>query len=109
MGWPDADTLRRIAGDLQYAQRSRANVWFAKRERSRHYQICRLGFRQQALAMDALSARSGGGAPVGKPVKLVLSRRMMFQTAGHRARTQQRMRLAATREGKLESLMQDYV
>jgi len=46
---------------------------------------------------------------LGKPVKLVLSRRMMFQTAGHRARTQQHMRLGATTEGKLVSLMQDYV
>src|SRR5437588_7374359 len=46
---------------------------------------------------------------LGKPVKLVLSRRMMFQTAGHRARTQQRMRLGATPAGKLVSLMQDYV
>jgi xanthine dehydrogenase YagR molybdenum-binding subunit len=46
---------------------------------------------------------------LGKPVKLVLSRRMMFQTAGHRARTQQRMRVGATPEGKLVSLMQDYV
>ncbi len=46
---------------------------------------------------------------LGKPVKLVLSRKMMFQTAGHRARTQQRMRLGATQEGKLVSLMQDYV
>src|SRR5207248_6339663 len=46
---------------------------------------------------------------LGKPVKLALSRRMMFQTAGHRARTQQRMRLGATPQGKLVSLMQDYV
>src|ERR671918_1481834 len=46
---------------------------------------------------------------LGKPVKLVLSRRMTFQSAGHRARTQQRVRLGATPEGKLVSLMQDYV
>jgi xanthine dehydrogenase YagR molybdenum-binding subunit len=46
---------------------------------------------------------------LGKPVKLVLSRKMMFQTAGHRARTQQRVRLGATPEGKLVSLHQDYV
>ena len=46
---------------------------------------------------------------VGKPVKLVLSRRMTFQSAGHRARTQQRVRLGATAEGKLVSLQQDYV
>src|SRR6266516_4221874 len=44
---------------------------------------------------------------LGKPVKLVLSRRMMFQTAGHRAHTQQRVRLGATPDGKLVSLMQD--
>ena len=46
---------------------------------------------------------------LGKPVKLVVSRRMMFQTVGHRARTQQRMRLGATPEGKLVSLQHDYV
>src|SRR5262245_21100380 len=46
---------------------------------------------------------------VGKPAKLVLSRRMTFQSAGHRARTQQRLRLGATAEGKLVSLQQDYV
>src|SRR6266702_135170 len=46
---------------------------------------------------------------LGKPVKLVLSRKMMFQTAGHRAHTQQRVRLGATPDGKLVSLMQDYV
>jgi xanthine dehydrogenase YagR molybdenum-binding subunit len=46
---------------------------------------------------------------VGKPVKLVLSRKMTFQTAGHRARTQQRVRLGATPEGKLVSLQHDYV
>ncbi len=44
-----------------------------------------------------------------KPVKLVLSRQMMFQTVGHRPRTQQRVRLGATQEGKLVSLQHDYV
>jgi xanthine dehydrogenase YagR molybdenum-binding subunit len=46
---------------------------------------------------------------LGKPVKLVLSRRMMFQSAGHRPRTQQRVRLGATSDGKLVSLQHDYV
>src|SRR5882724_7482006 len=46
---------------------------------------------------------------LGKPVKLVVSRKMMFQSVGHRARTQQRLRLGATRDGKLVSLMHDYV
>jgi xanthine dehydrogenase YagR molybdenum-binding subunit len=55
-----------------------------------------------ALAVEA--ARQ-----LGKPVKLVLSRKMMFQSVGHRPRTQQRVRLGATRDGKLVSLQQDYV
>jgi xanthine dehydrogenase YagR molybdenum-binding subunit len=46
---------------------------------------------------------------LGKPVKLVLSRKMMFQAVGHRPRTQQRVRLGATTEGKLVSLQHDYV
>jgi xanthine dehydrogenase YagR molybdenum-binding subunit len=44
-----------------------------------------------------------------RPVKLVLSRKMMFQSVGHRPTTQQRMRLGATRDGKLVSLQHDFV
>ncbi len=43
------------------------------------------------------------------PVKLVISRQMMFQSVGHRPRTQQRMRLGASADGKLVSLQQDYL
>src|SRR5438132_8115327 len=46
---------------------------------------------------------------LGKPVKVVVSRKMMFQAVGHRPRTQQRVRLAATSDGKLVSLQHDYV
>jgi xanthine dehydrogenase YagR molybdenum-binding subunit len=46
---------------------------------------------------------------LAKPVKLVLSRRMMFQSVGHRPRTQQRVRLGATTDGKLVSFQHDYV
>lgn len=46
---------------------------------------------------------------LGQPVKLVVSRKMMFQAVGHRPRTQQRVRLGATAEGKLVSLQHDYV
>jgi xanthine dehydrogenase YagR molybdenum-binding subunit len=46
---------------------------------------------------------------LGKPVRLVLSRKMMFQSVGHRAHTQQRVRLGATPDGKLVSLQHDYV
>ncbi len=46
---------------------------------------------------------------MGRPVRLVLSRKMMFQTVGHRPLTQQRVRLGATKEGKLVSLQHDYI
>src|SRR5213075_2364830 len=46
---------------------------------------------------------------LGKPVKVVISRKMMFQTVGHRPRTQQRVRLGASPDGKLASLQHDYV
>ena len=44
---------------------------------------------------------------LGRPVKLVVSRDSMFQSVGHRPRTQQRVRLGATAEGKLVALMHD--
>ncbi|MBV9718500.1 MAG: xanthine dehydrogenase family protein molybdopterin-binding subunit [Candidatus Eremiobacteraeota bacterium] len=46
---------------------------------------------------------------LGRPVKLVLSRKQNFESAGHRARTQQRVRMSAGRDGTLTSLRQDYV
>jgi xanthine dehydrogenase YagR molybdenum-binding subunit len=42
-----------------------------------------------------------------RPVKLVVTRNMMFQNVGHRPRTQTRIRLGATPEGKLVSLTHD--
>jgi xanthine dehydrogenase YagR molybdenum-binding subunit len=41
------------------------------------------------------------------PVKLVISRKMMFQNVGHRPLTQQRVRISATPDGKLTSLQHD--
>ena len=46
---------------------------------------------------------------LGKPVKLVVSRRTMFQCVGHRPQIWQRIRIGATPEGKLTSLRQDWV
>jgi len=45
---------------------------------------------------------------LNRPVKLVIDRSMMFTCAGHRPRTQQRIRLGATPDGKLVSLEHDY-
>jgi xanthine dehydrogenase YagR molybdenum-binding subunit len=44
---------------------------------------------------------------LNRPVKLVVTRDMMFQNVGHRPLTQQRVRLGATADGKLVSLMHD--
>jgi xanthine dehydrogenase YagR molybdenum-binding subunit len=44
-----------------------------------------------------------------RPVKLVISRQMMFQSAGHRPAIEQRIQLAAEPGGKLTALQQDYV
>ncbi|MBA3994897.1 MAG: xanthine dehydrogenase family protein molybdopterin-binding subunit [Cyanobacteria bacterium DS2.3.42] len=44
-----------------------------------------------------------------KPIKLVISRKMTFHAAGHRPRTQQRVRISADEKGKLTSLQHDYL
>ena len=46
---------------------------------------------------------------LNQPIKLVVTRQMMFHNVGHRPQTQQRLRLGATREGKLVSLQHDYI
>ncbi len=46
---------------------------------------------------------------LGKPVKLVVTREMMFHDVGHRTNTRQRMRLGATPDGKLVALQQDFL
>jgi xanthine dehydrogenase YagR molybdenum-binding subunit len=46
---------------------------------------------------------------LGAPVRLVLTRQMMFHAVGHRPRTVQRVRLGATREGTLVALQHDVV
>lgn len=44
-----------------------------------------------------------------RPVKLVVSRKMMFQNVGHRTNTQQRIRISATADGRLTSLQHDFL
>ncbi len=50
---------------------------------------------------------AGVARAVGAPVKFVISRQSMFETVGHRPRTQQRFRIGANRDGTLVSLQQD--
>jgi xanthine dehydrogenase YagR molybdenum-binding subunit len=55
-------------------------------------------------AMAAVAARR-----LDRPVKLSLSRKMMFSNVGHRPRCEQQMKLGATADGKLVALRQDYL
>jgi xanthine dehydrogenase YagR molybdenum-binding subunit len=52
---------------------------------------------------------AAAGKHLNRPVKLVISRKMMFQTVGHRPHTRQRIRLGATAEGLLTSVQHDYI
>ena len=54
------------------------------------------------VTLAALAARQ-----VGRPVKLVLTRRQMFYTTGHRPRTAQRIALGADRDGRLSALIHE--
>jgi xanthine dehydrogenase YagR molybdenum-binding subunit len=51
------------------------------------------------VILTALAARV-----VGRPVKLVLTRPQMFTSVGHRPQTRQRVRLGATRDGRLVAI-----
>jgi xanthine dehydrogenase YagR molybdenum-binding subunit len=46
---------------------------------------------------------------LGRPIKLVVSRKMMFQNVGHRSNTQQRLRLSVLPNGRLNSLQHDFL
>jgi xanthine dehydrogenase YagR molybdenum-binding subunit len=67
------------------------------------------GFGSKLFPWTHCSLAAAAARQLGRPVKLVVSRKMMFQTVGHRPRTQQRVRLGATPDGKLVSLQHDYV
>jgi xanthine dehydrogenase YagR molybdenum-binding subunit len=54
------------------------------------------------VTLAALAARH-----VGRPVKLVLTRKQMFFTTGHRPRTLQRIALGATPEGRLTAVVHE--
>src|SRR3977135_241559 len=67
------------------------------------------GFGSKLWPWTQCALAAAAARHVGKPVKLVVSRKMMFQSVGHRPRTQQRVRLGATPDGKLVSLRHDYI
>src|SRR5438309_955113 len=67
------------------------------------------GFGSKLWPWSHCPLAAAAARQLGKPVKVVVSRKMMFQAVGHRPRTQQRVRLGATLDGKLVSLQHDYV
>ena len=67
------------------------------------------GFGSKLWPWTLCPLAAAAARQVGRPVRLVLARKMMFHAVGNRPRTQQRVRLGATREGKLVSLQHDYL
>ncbi|HEY7404908.1 MAG TPA: xanthine dehydrogenase family protein molybdopterin-binding subunit [Candidatus Angelobacter sp.] len=67
------------------------------------------GFGGKLFPWTHCSLAAAAARQVGAPVRLVLSRKMMFHAVGHRPRTQQRVRIGATPQGKLLSLQHDYI
>ena len=67
------------------------------------------GFGSKLWPWTLCPLAAAAARQVGRPVRLVLARKMMFHAVGHRPRTQQRVRLGATPEGKLVSLQHDYI
>jgi xanthine dehydrogenase YagR molybdenum-binding subunit len=54
------------------------------------------------VTLAAMAARQ-----VGRPVKLVLNRRQMFFTTGHRPRTLQRVAIGSTRDGRITGIIHE--
>ncbi len=67
------------------------------------------GFGNKLFPWSQSPLAGAAAVALGKPVKLVLSRPMMFHNVGHRPRTEQRLRIGAKPDGKLVSLQHDYV
>lgn len=66
------------------------------------------GFGGKLFPWPHSAIAASAARKLNRPVKLTLSRRMMFSNVGHRPRTQQRVRLGATADGKLLALRHDY-
>ncbi len=67
------------------------------------------GFGSKLWPWTVCPLAAAAARQMGRPVRVVLGRKMMFHAVGHRPRTQQRVRLGATQEGKLVSLHHDYI
>jgi xanthine dehydrogenase YagR molybdenum-binding subunit len=66
------------------------------------------GSKGTAHAHDVLACLAAQVVP-GRPVKLTLTRQQMFQLAGYRTPTIQRIRLGANRQGRLAAVSHDVI
>ncbi len=67
------------------------------------------GFGGKLWAWTHSSLAAMSALDLGRPVKLVLARDQVFQTAGHRPATEQHVRLGASADGRLTSIRHEYV
>ena len=66
------------------------------------------GFGGKLSAWPQSTLAAAAARQLKRPVKLSVDRRMMFSNVGHRPRTQQRIRLGATADGKLTAIRHDF-
>jgi xanthine dehydrogenase YagR molybdenum-binding subunit len=67
------------------------------------------GFGDKLFPWPHVPLAAAAARQLGRPVRLTLPRKMMFYGVGHRPRTQQRVRIGATPNGKLVSFQHDYI
>jgi xanthine dehydrogenase YagR molybdenum-binding subunit len=67
------------------------------------------GFGSKLFAWPHSALAAVAAKKLERPVKLSVDRRGMFAAVGHRPRTQQRIRLGATQDGKLLAIRHDYL
>ncbi len=66
------------------------------------------GFGGKLSPWPQATLAAAAARQLNRPVKLSVDRRMMFSNVGHRPRTQQRIRLGATQDGKLTAIRHDF-
>ena len=66
------------------------------------------GFGGKLFPWPQSTLAAAAARQLKRPVKLSVDRRMMFSNVGHRPRTEQRIRLGATRDGKLSAIRHDF-
>lgn len=67
------------------------------------------GFGGKLFPWPHTAIAASAAKMLNRPVKISTDRRMMFSNTGHRPRTQQRIRLGATQDGKLTAIRHDFL